>query len=105
MSLLGYSKGIYGDREIERYVLNDIEFAIQTVISLQDGTPHSRFYEAEIVTDGEGAKEAEEKLRSTLAELGLVVYDEERWNEYESTINKEANGWFEYGVTDTSRFL
>lgn len=100
LALLGYPKGVYGERRIERYVVGEIEFAIQEVICIDDGVPHSQFYEAEILTDAENQKGAEEKLRSLLSTIGLPVFGTDDWNVYESTLNKEANGWFEFGSTD-----
>ncbi len=105
LALLGYPKGVYGDRKIERYMVGDIEFAIQDVINISDGTLHSRFYEAEVMATVETKEREEEKLREALTKLRLPVFDNEEWNVYEATINKEANGWFDYSSTDVSRFI
>ncbi|MFA6414499.1 MAG: hypothetical protein WC217_00115 [Candidatus Paceibacterota bacterium] len=104
LSLLGYPKGVYGDRKIERYTVGEVEFAIQDVLTTNDEELHSRFYEAEIMSHADNKSEAEGQLRSLLTEIGLPVFDTEEWNEYEAMINKEANGWFDYSSTDISRF-
>ncbi|MBP9728021.1 MAG: hypothetical protein KBD27_01445 [Candidatus Moranbacteria bacterium] len=104
LALLGYPKGVYGDRGIERYMVGEIEFAVQEVIHVGDGKLHSKFYEAEILTHAENQIEAEEKLHALLSSIGLSVFSREAWNTYEATINKEANGWFEFGLTDISQF-
>ncbi|MFM2330943.1 MAG: hypothetical protein RLZZ26_450, partial [Candidatus Parcubacteria bacterium] len=104
LALLGYPKGLYGDRNIERYALGEVEFALQEVVSVRDGKHHSRFYEAEILTNVEGSAQAEEKLRTLLSAIGLHVFDREGWNAYESSLDGAANDWFESGVTDISRF-
>lgn len=100
LALLGYPRGVYGDRGIERYRVGEIEFAVQEVIHVDSGKLHSRFYEVEILTYAENQVEAEEKLRTLLSNIGLVVFSQEDWDIYEATINKEANGWFEFGSTD-----
>lgn len=105
LALLGYPKGVYGDRSITRYNVDDIEFAIQDVISVTDGKFHSRFYEAEILAHPGEEKEAEEKLLKMLSGLGLPVFDTAGWNAYEEKINAEANGWFDYSSTDLSSFV
>ena len=105
LALLGYPKGVYGDRRITRYKVTDVEFAIQDVINISDGKLHSRFYEAEIMADPNEQKEAEENLRKILKDLGLSVFDKEGWNEYEKKMNAEANGWYDFATTDISGFI
>ncbi len=105
LALLGYPKGVYGERSISRYTVGDIEFAIQDVISLSDKTLHSRFYEAEILATAGEEQQAEENLRQALARLGLPIHDTESWNTYEKQINADANGWFDFSSTDISGFL
>lgn len=104
LALLGYSKGVCGDRKIERYIVGDIEFAVQDVLHMDSKNLHSRFYEVEIMAHVGEATQAEEQLRSLLAEIGLPVFDKKGWDEYEARINKEANGWSDYSSTDPSRF-
>lgn len=102
LSVVGFSKGVYGDRHITRYLVNDIEFAIQDVVTITDKTLHSRFYEAEILTSAEGKEIAEVRLREFLATLNLPIFDIAGWNEYEKKINAEANGWYEFSTSDLS---
>ncbi len=102
--MLGYPKGVYGDRKIERYQIGNIEFAIQDVISVKDESLYARFYEAEILTESGNEDGAEKELRGKLAEIGLSIYEREGWNEFEAKMNSEANGWFVFGETDISRF-
>jgi adenylate cyclase class IV len=73
LSLLGYSKGVYGDRRIERYQIGNIEFAIQDVVSVKDGSLYSRFYEAEILTERGNEEKAEKQLRSKLDWLSMII--------------------------------
>ena len=105
LSLLGYPKGVYGDRKIERYQVGNIELALQEIISVKDGSLWDSFYEAEIVTDSANQIEAEQELRKLLSEIGLEVYDTDSWNAFEQRFNSEANGWFVFGETDISRFI
>ena len=105
LSLLGYPKGVYGDRKIERYQVGNIEFALQEIISVKDRSLWGSFYEVEIVTDSENQIEAEQELRKLLSEIGLEVYDTDGWNAFEQRFNSEANGWFVFGETDISRFI
>ena len=105
LALLGYPKGVYGERKIERYMVDEIGFAVQDVLYITDGKLHSRFYEAEILTTKENEQQAEATLRSTLSTIGLSVFDNEGWNAYEAILNKEANGWFDYSSSDISRFI
>ena len=104
LALLGYSKGVYGERNIERYIVGEIEFAVQDAMFVSDGKVHSRFYEAEILTTKDEQQQAEVRLRAELFEIGLSVFEIESWNTYEATLNKDANGWFDYASTDISRF-
>lgn len=99
LSLLGYTKGIQGDRYITRYVVDDIEIAIQDVVTVTDGALHSRFYEAEILTNTDNREIAETQLREFLAKLSLPIFDVAGWNKYEMEINTEANGWYESAST------
>ena len=96
---------MYGDRKIERYQVENIEFAIQEVISVKDGSLYDIFYEAEILTDSENQIKAEQKLRKLLSKISLEIYDTNGWNAFEKRINNEANGWFVFGETDISRFI
>jgi adenylate cyclase class IV len=104
LSLLGYPKGVYGDRKIERYQVGRVEFAIQDIISVKDGSLYGNSYEAEILTENDDRVEAEKELRDLLLKIGLGVYDTEGWDVFEAKINSEANGWFVFGETDISRF-
>lgn len=104
LALLGYSKGVYGERVIERYTIGEVEFALQDVVGVTKGELHSRFYEAEIMTSIDKKLEAEDFLRSFLLNIGLPVFDINGWNEYEAKINSEANGWFDFSSSDISRF-
>ena len=104
LALLGYPKGVYGDRKIERYQIGNIEFAVQDVINITNGTLHSRFYEAEAMASLGNEDKAETELRAKLSELNLPVFDTEGWNLYETTMNKEANSWFDFSTTDISHF-
>lgn len=105
LALLGYPKGVSGIREIERYTVGEIEFAVQSVMRIDNGELHSRFYEAEIMANPENKDEAEKRLRELLAEIKLPVFDREGWNAYEAKLNREANGWFDFDSTDISQFL
>ena len=105
LALLGYPEGVYGEREIERYALGEVEFAIQKAMRVEGSGLHSIFYEAEIMANPEDKDQAEERLRQLLAELGLTVFDKNGWDAYEAILNKEANGWFNFTTTDISRFI
>jgi adenylate cyclase class IV len=97
MSLLGYNKAVACDRSIERYMVDDIEVAIQDVNCFsQPGTIHSRFFEAEIMVDEEGKDIAIEKIRDFLSIHNLKEFTETEWYDYVAKINKEANGVFDY---------
>ena len=97
MSLLGYTKAVACDRGIERYEIDGIEFAVQDVRDFtQPGQIHSRFFEAEIMTDESGKSAAVEKIRNFLTNHNLKEFLEQEWNEYVAVMNKEANGVFDY---------
>lgn len=97
MSLLGYTKAVACDREIERYMIDEIEFAIQDVKNFNNnGAVHSRFFEAEIMSDEEGKDLAVKKIRTFLESYNLKEFSETDWNDYVAKINNEANGVFDY---------
>ena len=97
MSLLGYTKAVACDRGIERFVVDEIEIAIQDVRDFNNpGRIHSRFFEAEIMTDTDGKDAAVEKIMDFLRINNLQTFSEQDWNGYVATMNKEANGVFDY---------
>ncbi len=97
MSLLGYNKAVACDRRIQRYIIDDIEIAVQDVIDFnKPGAIHSRFFEAEIMADEAGKDFAVVRIREFLSLHGLKEFSETEWNEYVATMNTEANGVFDY---------
>ncbi len=106
MSLLGYTKAVACDRGIERYEIDGIEFAIQDVRDFGNpGRVHSRFFEAEMMTDDSGKEVAVEKIRIFLIKQNLREFSENEWNEYVAVMNKEANGVFDYGEDDIGKVV
>ncbi|MEJ7610475.1 MAG: hypothetical protein WKF88_04780 [Ferruginibacter sp.] len=105
MSMLGYNKAVACDRGITRYVIDDIEFAIQDVNDYtHQGKIHSRFYEAEIMCSNENEKDnAVEKIRAFLSENGLSEFSETDWNSYVKKMNEEANGVFDYQIDSVEK--
>jgi len=104
MSLLGYTKAVACDRGIERYLINGVEFAIQDVRDFtRPGKIHSRFFEAEIMTDDAGKDAAIKKIKTLLGVLSLKEFSETQWNEYVAVMNKEANGVFDYEKDSVER--
>ncbi len=104
MSLLGYTKAVACDRGIQRYMCDGIEFAVQDVRDFsQPGTIHSRFFEAEIMSDEAGKDAAVEKIRTFLKEHGLREFSESEWNEYVAKMNQGANGVFDYEHDDVAK--
>ncbi len=101
MHLLGYSKAVACDRRIQRYMIEDMEIAIQDVMDFsQPGSIHSRFFEAEIMTNENGRAGAVIKIKNFLLEHELKTYSEIEWNECVAKMNKEANGIFDYDTDD-----
>lgn len=101
MSLLGYNKAVACDRSITRYMVDGIEFAIQDVKDFTNsGAIHSRFFEAEIMSNEEGKDNAVTKIRNFLSINNLKEFSETEWYEYVEKINKEANGVFNYEHDD-----
>ncbi len=106
MFLLGYKKGVAADRGIVRYEIDGIEIAIQDVrICGKPGKIHSRFFEAEIMADSDSENEAKKKIKEFLSGRGLKIFEENDWYDYVKTLNKEANGVFEYGKDDLDLVL
>lgn len=107
MSLLGYNKAVACDRGIVRYMIDDIEFAIQDVNDYTiPGKIHSRFFEAEIMCSNEAEKElAITKIRSFLSSHNLKEFTEQEWNEYVAKMNKEANGVFDFQTDSIDRVI
>lgn len=96
MHLLGYEKAVACDRGIERFNFDGIEIAMQDVRSFSEpGEIHSRFFEAEIMTEKGHENEAVERVRSFIKQQGLREFSEEEWNEYVAKMNNEANGVFD----------
>ncbi len=99
MALLGYRRGVAADRGITRYQLADVAVAIQEVRYYgQPGKIHSRFFEAEILSDEDTREQAETALRSMLASYGFRPFSVDDWNAYIALLNKEANGTFDFDV-------
>lgn len=107
MSLLGYNKAVACDRGIVRYMIDDIEFAIQDVNDYTSpGKIHSRFFEAEIMCSNEAEKElAITKIRGFLSSHDLKEFTEQEWNEYVAKMNKEANGVFDFQTDRIDRVI
>ncbi len=105
MSLLGYTKAVACDRGIERFQIGEIEIALQDVRSYASpGTIHSRFFETEIMTTPDDKDGAVETIRAFLRERGLVEFSSAEWSACVETMNKEANGVYEYSA-DSAREL
>ena len=97
MALLGYKNGITAHKGIKKYMIDGIEVTIHEMKKCKNPKEiHSRFYEAEIMTDDESKNDAIEKIQNFLQELDLNVYEEEDFYEYIRKLNKEANGVFDY---------
>lgn len=103
MNMLGYSKGVAADRRIERYRIKNIEIAIQDVVYFGNNKVHSRFFEAEMMSDEKGKANAEEKVKKLLSEMDLSVFEEKEWYEYIKKLNSEANEVFCYGGDDVKK--
>lgn len=103
MSLLGYTKAVACDRAMERYMIDGIEVVLQDVRDYsKPGTIHSRFFEAEIMSDAAGVDTAVEKIRSFLKTNNLREFSETEWNDYVAVMNKEANGVFDFATDPVS---
>ena len=109
MSLLGYKKGIAGDRGIVRYMIDGIEIAIQDVKKYEkSGEIHSRFFEAEIMANTESEQEAKNKILKFIEDLSLNIFKEDEWYKYCRKLNIEANGVFDYekdNIDDVINFI
>ena len=109
MSLLGYKKGIAGDRGIVRYMVDGIEVAIQDVRKYKNSEEiHSRFFEAEIMANTKSEQEAKNKILKFIKDLSLNIFEENEWYEYCRILNIEANGVFDYendNVDDIINFV
>lgn len=101
MALLGYRRGVACDRAITRYLVGDIEIAIQDVRDYHNpGRIHSRFFEAEIECSDEEKALAEARVRNLLDQLGFQPFSTTEWNDYVALMNREANGVFDYDKDD-----
>ena len=109
MSLLGYKKGITAFKKIIKYNIDGIEITIHEMKNCENPREiHSRFFEAEIMTDEESKEEAIKKISKFLKELELSVFKEGDWYEYVRKLNKEANGVFDYekdNLDDLIKFI
>lgn len=105
MSLLGYTKAVVCNRGIERFQIGEIEIALQDVRSYASpGSIYSRFFEAEIMATPESKDTAVETIRTFLKERSLIEFTPTEWSTYVETMNKEANGVYEYSA-DSAREL
>ncbi|MCK5475378.1 MAG: hypothetical protein KAI71_02240 [Candidatus Pacebacteria bacterium] len=106
MSLLGYKKGIAGNRGIVRYMIDGIEIAIQDVRKCKDPKEiYSRFFEAEIMANAESGQEAKNKILKFIEDLSLNIFKKEEWYEYCRNLNIKANGVFDYEKDDINDII
>lgn len=97
MGLMGYTKGVAALRVIERFTIDDIEYAIQQVRKYEaPEVVFKTFVEAEIMADASSREAAEQRIATALAHFGLQPIAEEQWYEYIEMLNREANGVFDF---------
>ncbi len=101
MALLGYKKAVAAIRNITRFQLGEIEVAITEVRDFSNPNKiHSVFTEFEILTSKSDQKDAESRLVAAMKKINLEPLTDKQWYEYVETLNKEANGVFDYDKAD-----
>ncbi len=96
---LGFTKAVLCERRTRVYDYKGVEFALVEVPN------HSYFFEAEMMAHREADFcETEGVIREVCSELGLSVMTKEDFFQYVETLNKEANGVFEFGSYVDNQF-
>lgn len=97
MAYAGFLKGVAAIRNIERFTLDGIEYAVQEVRPFDDpDSIYSRFIEAEVVTDEPNKQSAVDTVRAALNSYGLTEISEADWYAYIKHLNEHANGVFDF---------
>ncbi len=105
MSIIGYHKGVCGGRDIKRFMLGDIEVALQNVLDFSSPeTVLDRFVEVEYQGDG-SEENALASLRNLLAEWNVKEFSIDDWDDYVLALNESANGVYEHGATPVETIL
>ena len=104
MALLGFREGVLCARKIMRWVVNDIEIALQQVLDINDPlSVLDQFVEVEYVGEVSDEKLTVELLHKQLAQWKLKSFTLEGWNQYVSEINGKWNGMFIHNRTSTEK--
>lgn len=89
LKFLGHDKGVKAIRNAQVYKYLGIEWAIVEVPN------HSWYFEAEkLVRNKENGKRAEEQIKKTCQDMGLVVLSEKETVDYIKVLDCEANKSF-----------